>query len=66
VDHAENVQERAQQLIDMDYSIHFHVWTAESFRSFLEHCRATSSAFSCEIVEFVENDLEFIAVLRKT
>jgi predicted SAM-dependent methyltransferase len=66
VDHAENVRERAQVLMDMDYSIHFHVWTGESFKSFLEHCRATHPELSFEVVEFVENHHEFIAILRKT
>jgi O-antigen biosynthesis protein len=66
VDHDENVGERIQVLTEVDYSIHFHVWTAESFKSFLEHCRATHPELSFEIVEFVENYHEFVAILRKT
>ena len=66
VDHDENVGERVRVLTQMDYSIHFHVWTAKSFNSFLEHCRATHPELSFEIVEFVENYHEFIAILRKT
>jgi SAM-dependent methyltransferase len=66
VDHVENIEERTQLLVGMDYSIHFHVWTSDSFRSFLEHCRATHPGLSFDVVEFVENDFEFIAILRKT
>ena len=52
--------------MDMDYSIHFHVWTSDSFRSFLEHVAATRPGILFEIVEFVENEFEFVAILRKT
>jgi predicted SAM-dependent methyltransferase len=66
VDHADDVPARMQLLMEMDYSIHFHVWTPDSFRSFIEHVEATQPDISFEIVEFVENEFEFIAILRKT
>jgi hypothetical protein len=46
------------------YSIHFHVWTAESFSAFLEHCRR-SHGLHFDIADFIENDFEFVAVLTK-
>jgi predicted SAM-dependent methyltransferase len=66
VDHVDDVPGRVRQLMDMDYSIHFHVWTSDSFRSFLEHVEDTRPGTSFEIVEFVENEFEFVAILRKT
>ena len=32
--------ERARNLLAQDYSIHFHCWTLEGFRSFLDHLAA--------------------------
>ena len=66
VEHEENPADRAQTLIDLDYSIHFHVWTTESFKAFLEHCQEKHPELSFEIAEFVENHHELVAILKKT
>jgi SAM-dependent methyltransferase len=63
VNDSKNVDEEARHLQAIDYSIHFHVWTSDSFRAFLEHGERSWPAF--ELVEFVEHDIEFVAILRK-
>jgi len=51
-------------LISMDYSIHFHVWTKEEFIKLLQYCEETLKfPFKTEIVK--ENYNEFIVILRK-
>lgn len=54
-----------QNLIDTNYSIHFHVWTDAAFLELLLHCRnKLSFPFEIELVQ--KNDFEFIVILRKT
>ncbi|MDP8911486.1 MAG: methyltransferase domain-containing protein [Actinomycetota bacterium] len=64
VDKAQDVEAHADVLMERDYSIHFHVWTPESFRRFLEHCRS-ELALPFAIEDFERNGFEFIAILRK-
>jgi predicted SAM-dependent methyltransferase len=64
VDKAPDVKARARQLMDEDYSIHFHVWTLEAFRELLEYAQSELRLpFALE--ELVPNEHEFIAILRK-
>jgi SAM-dependent methyltransferase len=64
VDGADNPPARARELMLKRYSIHYHVWTCESFLEFLDHCRTELSLpFAIEEVE--ENDFEFIVVMSK-
>lgn len=59
------VQERVAVLERDNYSIHFHAWTADEFRAMLEHLR-TQMAMPFTIEEIVQNEHEFIVVLRRS
>jgi predicted SAM-dependent methyltransferase len=61
----EQVAVRMQLLLDIDYSIHFHVWTSETFPELLAYCQENLSS-SFEIELFQENSGEMIMILRKT
>ncbi|MEG4144891.1 methyltransferase domain-containing protein [Microcoleus sp. Pol12B5] len=61
----EQVAARMQLLLDIDYSIHFHVWTSETFPEMLAYCQQNLSS-SFEIELFQENSGEMIMILRKT
>jgi len=51
-------------LMSMDYSIHFHVWTKEEFTALLNYCKdMLQFPFKTETVK--ENYNEFIVILRK-
>jgi SAM-dependent methyltransferase len=63
-EHGSHVEARTQALMDEGYSIHFHVWTLKSFSAFLEHCRERDVPL--EVAALVENNLEFLAILRRT
>ncbi len=59
------LEDRVRWLEEHDYSIHFHVWGREDFRALLEHARDVQGLpFTLE--ELVQNDHEFIAILRRT
>jgi SAM-dependent methyltransferase len=60
----EQVAGRMQHLLDIDYSIHFHVWTAETFPEFLAYCQEKLS-HRFEIEHLQENVEELIVILRK-
>lgn len=58
----------ATGLITRDYSIHFHVFTFDSFRALLVHAR-DALAMPLEIVDFAmptNEDAEFLYILRKS
>lgn len=59
-----NVVARMQALIDMDYSIHYHVWTAENFPELLQYAQ-NNLPFGFEVELFQENFGEVILILRK-
>jgi len=61
---AEEVPDRVAVLEREDYSIHFHTWTAEEFHGLLDHMR-TVLGMPFSIEEVVENQHEFIVVLRR-
>jgi SAM-dependent methyltransferase len=62
--HQESLAVRMQHLLEIDYSIHFHVWTSETFPELLEYCNKNLS-FGFETQLFQENFEEIITVLRK-
>lgn len=62
---AADVETRVEELLELDYSIHFHVWTPARFRELLEHAR-TELRFPLELRDFRESRAEFVAVLART
>jgi predicted SAM-dependent methyltransferase len=62
---ADQVAARAQELEEQDYSIHFHVWTAEEFKELLGYAQ-NEQQLPFRVEELRENELEFIAVLRRS
>lgn len=60
-----DVAAHAKSLIDLNYSIHFHVWTQVEFLELLLYCQNKLS-FPIEIELLQKNGMEFIAVLSKT
>ncbi len=64
----DEVRERIDFLMNMDYSIHYHVWTAIAFMGFLpvlaEQLRKEFD-IEFQIEHFQRNDSEVITILRK-
>lgn len=58
----DEVQKSIQDLLDQDYSIHYHVWTAESWLEFVLSLRRV---LHFEVEVFLSNGLETDTVLRK-
>ncbi|MEH2025120.1 hypothetical protein [Nostoc sp.] len=54
-----------QKLLEINYSIHFHVWNDSTFPEFLLRAQKYLN-HSFEIVHVEQNDTEIIAILRKT
>jgi SAM-dependent methyltransferase len=52
-----------QHLMNINYSIHFHVWTQVEFLEFLLYCRKQYFNFEIELLQ--KNGIEFIAILKK-
>jgi SAM-dependent methyltransferase len=65
---ADEVEQWIQRFLDMDYSIHFHVWRSDTFLDFLTATRR-DVGLDFEVVAFAppeyEGDDEFIVVLSK-
>ena len=59
----EELQAQTESLLAQDYSIHYHVWTAESWLEFIASLRRL---LSFEIEVFLQNGLETDTVMRKT
>ncbi len=59
------VTARAQFIAEINYSIHFHVWTQVEFVELLLYCRNNLS-LPIEIELLQKDGVEFICVLRKT
>ncbi len=57
-------EREAERVRESGYSIHFHVWTRESFGELLQHLR-DRLGFPFEPEALEPNHHEFIAVLRK-
>jgi SAM-dependent methyltransferase len=60
----EEVERHANQLIDNDYSIHFHVWSQSEFLQLLLYCRDELS-FPLDIELVQRNAGEVVCVLKK-
>ncbi len=56
------LQKQADELMKVDYSIHFHVWTQHEV---LELMLALRPQIGFDIESFCKNDREIICVLRK-
>ncbi|HBB37196.1 MAG: Methyltransferase type 11 [Candidatus Moranbacteria bacterium GW2011_GWC1_45_18] len=57
-------EEATKKFLDMNYSIHFHVWDALTFKEFVTKSRIYLNN-SFEILELQENGEEIITILRK-
>lgn len=57
------VEATTKELMEKDYSIHFHVWTQAEF---LEFVHAVQRMLAFEIEVFLKHEHEMIMVLRKT
>lgn len=57
-------EKRALELMDEDYSIHFHIWTVDDFYDLLQAARQKSKS-RLEIVFLMTYETEVIAVMRK-
>ena len=61
-----NEKEKIKDLINRNYSIHFHVWDYDRFKEIMENIRNYLNNF--ELVEYTQNqdiDNEIIIILRK-
>jgi SAM-dependent methyltransferase len=60
-----DVAAHAKFLAEINYSIHFHVWTQVEFLELLLYCQS-NLYFPIEIELLQKNNIEFIVVLSKT
>ncbi|MCC3411339.1 MULTISPECIES: methyltransferase domain-containing protein [unclassified Microcoleus] len=60
----EQILARQQALIEIDYSIHFHVWTSETFSELLFYSQK-HLGFDFTIELFQQNSIEIVMILRK-
>lgn len=61
----DEVPRRAEQLMDLDYSIHYHVWTQQEMLELLTAIRERITVqFDVELVEQIKHEVVF--VLRKS
>jgi hypothetical protein len=58
----ERVESRLNELLEMDYSIHYHVWEAAGL---LEFIATLQRMLRFEVELFLRNGFETIVVLRK-
>lgn len=64
----EEVRQRVDFLMDMDYSIHYHVWTPITFMRFIavvEEELRKEFGIQFQVEHFLRNDSEIIVILRK-
>ncbi len=61
----EKVDAAIKHTMEIDYSIHFHVWTQMEFLELLLHCKSDLS-FPFEIELTQKNGMEFVVVCRKS
>ena len=59
----EHIEDRARQLREQQYRIHFHVWTPTTFLTFLMACQTRDPKFA--IIHMEQNDDEFIVLMQK-
>lgn len=58
----EAIRRKAQELMQMDYSIHFHVWTSATFSQFLY---TLQDKLRCEVQMVFQQNNEVITILTK-
>ncbi len=59
------IEKRSRLLMDSQYSIHYHVWTAQSFKDFLTELASFPGGKRFQLICLKRNFVEFIAVLKK-
>jgi SAM-dependent methyltransferase len=59
----DQVSSSSTYLMDINYSIHFHVWTQIEFLELLLYCKQHYFNFEIELLQ--KNGIEFITILRK-
>lgn len=59
------VERTADQLMEANYSIHFHVWSPAEVRQFLDHVQASTAHPCSELAFFAQLDEEILFVLRR-
>ena len=57
-------EKHVKELMDQNYSVHYHCWTVDGFKSFLSYL-INDYPLRFDIVFFIEREDEFIAILRK-
>lgn len=60
----QEVESRAAELMAMDYSIHYHAWTAAALKELIDHCRAALPV-AFELERFEAGPAEVLMVLRR-
>ena len=60
---AHEVEARVRELEEKDYSIHFHCWRPEDFKTFLQYCSAEGGV-DFEVALFARCPGEMVVVLR--
>jgi predicted SAM-dependent methyltransferase len=61
---AQELFSRVQTLMNLRYSIHFHVWTSQSLSNFFNRCEM-ETGLPFTICKFIPNGTETIVVLKK-
>jgi SAM-dependent methyltransferase len=61
---AHAIRTEADRLIEMDYSVHYHVWTQAEILELVSMLHIRLQSFDLEV--FVRNGIEVIVVLRKS
>jgi SAM-dependent methyltransferase len=63
----ESIAARMKELLDQNYSIHFHVWQPEDFAAFVEHCiKHEDLPFEVLFAGEFNDNHEMIYILRRT
>ncbi|MDO8335939.1 MAG: methyltransferase domain-containing protein [Candidatus Saccharibacteria bacterium] len=60
-----DIEKRTQELIDSEYRVHYHVWTAREMKEFFERT-IVDFKLDMEVVASVKNMHEVIFILQKT
>ena len=60
----DQIASSSAHLMDINYSIHFHVWTQADFLELLLYCKKHYFNFEIELLQ--KNGIEFITIARRT
>lgn len=61
----DEVTKRIEHLMNIDYSIHYHVWNSESLLEFITILRSVLNA-QFDVDFFIQNGMEIICILEKS